>query len=98
MTKPHKQVTATARILRLVFAKRTPGVCRVCGCTMTDPCYNPGYGSCWWADADETICSHCYHKEIFKDPATEHCVNTKNHIEIGGRRILGAANIKLTEQ
>lgn len=96
--KTKTNISMTRRWFRLVFATPTPGVCRVCGCTMTNPCYNPTHGFCWWADAEETICSHCYHKEIFKDPATEHCVNTKNHIEIGGRRILGAANIKLTEQ
>lgn len=52
------------------------GVCRVCGCTETDPCYNPLHGFCWWADATETICSHCASKEIAEDPFTCHCVNS----------------------
>lgn len=52
------------------------GVCRVCGCTWTDPCYNPKYGFCWWADASRTICSHCASQDIAADPATEHCVNS----------------------
>ena len=25
------------------------GVCRICGCTWGDPCYNPLHGFCWWA-------------------------------------------------
>ena len=78
MTKPHRTISPAGRLLRLVFAPRTSGVCRVCGCTMTNPCHNPKHGPCWWADAEETICSHCYHKEIFKDPATIHCVKSTN--------------------
>lgn len=66
----------TKRWFRLVFAKRTQGVCRVCGCTMYDPCYSPGQGYCWWWDADETLCSHCASKEIFSNPKTIHCVNS----------------------
>lgn len=38
------------------------GVCRVCGCTETSPCFNPKYGYCWWADdiapALEGLCGH----------------------------------------
>lgn len=49
------------------------GICRVCGCTMDNPCYNPKAGFCWWTDESETLCSHCY--GIFKnDPATVHRV------------------------
>lgn len=35
------------------------GVCRICGCTMEDPCSHYLYGTCSWADDDETICSWC---------------------------------------
>lgn len=76
--KTKTNISMTRRWFRLVFATPTPGVCRVCGCTMTDPCNNPTHGNCWWADAEETICSHCYHKEIFQDPATVHCINSTN--------------------
>ncbi len=66
----------TKRLLRLVFAPRRPGVCRVCGCTEDDPCFNPVYRYCWWHDAEMTICSHCANKDIFNDPTTVHCVNS----------------------
>ncbi|MDR1981351.1 MAG: hypothetical protein LBQ39_07020 [Tannerellaceae bacterium] len=48
-----------------------PGVCRVCGCTEYDPCYHPDYGSCWWNNEEETLCSHCADEAIANDPATE---------------------------
>lgn len=54
-----------------------PGICRVCGCTEEDPCYHPDYGTCWWADEEKTLCSHCADKSIADDPQTEHCVNTR---------------------
>lgn len=52
------------------------GVCSVCGCTMNDPCYHPEHGFCWWADDEQTICSHCADEAIANDPRTVHCVNT----------------------
>lgn len=52
------------------------GVCRVCGCTDDDPCYNPNFGNCWWADESQTICSHCADKAIADDPETKHCINS----------------------
>lgn len=52
------------------------GVCRVCGCTENDPCFNLLHGYCWWADDDHTICSHCADKSISDDPETKHCVNS----------------------
>ena len=70
-----KKITLTTRALRLVFAKRTPGRCVVCGCTWDDPCYNPEVGTCWWWDANETVCSHCADKRIFRDPDTDHRIN-----------------------
>ena len=36
------------------------GICNVCGCTWTTPCIDEKWGSCWWMDRDETICSHCF--------------------------------------
>ena len=70
-----KQISKGTRLYRLIFAKRETGVCRVCGCTMHNPCYNPRNGACWWWDAEETICSHCADRGIFNDPNTVHCVN-----------------------
>lgn len=53
------------------------GVCRICGCTEHDPCFNPHHGFCWWADATRTICSHCADPAIAEDPFTVHCVNSE---------------------
>lgn len=50
------------------------GTCRICGCKMDNPCYNPKAGFCWWTDDKETLCSHC--DGILKDDsATVHRVN-----------------------
>lgn len=35
------------------------GICKVCGCTEDHACYDADYGSCWWVDETETLCSHC---------------------------------------
>lgn len=53
------------------------GICKVCGCTEHDPCWNPVYGYCWWVDDTHELCSHCADKEIADDPCTQHCVNSK---------------------
>lgn len=71
-----KNLTKTTRLYRLLFAKRVRGVCRVCGCTLMNPCHSPQAGCCWWWDAEETLCSHCADKRIFNDPQTVHCINT----------------------
>lgn len=55
----------------------TFGVCRECGCTEDDPCFNPNVGTCWWADDEHTLCSHCADPRIKNDPETEHCINSK---------------------
>lgn len=55
----------------------TPGICRICGCTENDPCFHPDYNTCWWADDEHTLCSHCAAPEIKDDPRTEHCINSK---------------------
>lgn len=47
------------------------GVCKVCGCTAITACFNPKYGTCWWVDDTETLCSHCSVEEIKKDKATD---------------------------
>lgn len=60
-----------------------PGVCRICGCTESNPCYHPIYGYCWWVDENHTLCSHCAEKTLYhgrrvqisSDPNTKHCVN-----------------------
>jgi len=55
---------------------RNRGVCRVCGCTINDPCWHPEYGFCSWADNAHTICSHCWNENIENDMSTIHCVNS----------------------
>ena len=35
------------------------GICQYCGCTENHACYSERLGSCWWADEDQSICSHC---------------------------------------
>lgn len=60
-----------------------PGVCRVCGCTETNPCYTPDHGHCWWVEP--SLCSHC--AELCDDPDEdprnhpdiEHCINDKSN-------------------
>lgn len=54
-----------------------PGVCRICGCTEDNPCFHPDHGTCWWADDEQTICSHCADSDIANDSVTEHCINSK---------------------
>lgn len=56
------------------------GTCKHCGCTWNNPCHHPDYGTCWWIDDEETICSHCYEEDIKDDPATEHCIKGKTHL------------------
>ena len=56
--------------------KSVPGVCRVCGCTASNACWHPSYGSCCWVEPD--LCSHCATVEqggygIGDDPDTCHC-------------------------
>ena len=53
----------------------TYGICKVCGCTDTNPCYNPKFGFCWWHDKKHTVCSHCADAEIRESPSTVHRVN-----------------------
>ena len=57
-----------------------PGVCRVCGCSEDNPCFNPKHGYCSWVDDSMTLCSHCANKEIAEDPETIHCVNDSNDV------------------
>lgn len=54
-----------------------PGICKVCGCTEDDPCFNPNVGTCWWADEDHTLCSHCADPKLKSDPETVHCINSE---------------------
>lgn len=37
-----------------------PGLCRSCGCTWNDACVDDARGPCSWADAEATLCSHCF--------------------------------------
>ncbi len=53
----------------------TYGICKLCGCTANNPCYNPKVGFCWWTDERQTQCSHCADKVIKNDKDTVHCVN-----------------------
>lgn len=52
------------------------GVCKKCGCTDDNPCFNPIYGNCWWVDDSHTLCSHCADAVIAMDPETKHCINS----------------------
>lgn len=54
------------------------GVCKVCGCTDKDPCFNPRHGNCWWVDETHELCSHCSDPEIAEDPETVHCINSSD--------------------
>ncbi|MBQ6780241.1 MAG: hypothetical protein IJP62_03300 [Treponema sp.] len=51
-----------------------PKKCKKCGCTFSNPCYNPKVGFCWWVDASETLCSHCADESIRDDKDTVHRV------------------------
>lgn len=76
--KKHKQRGSLS--LKDIIKSRprfVPGVCRYCGCTDNDPCYNPNYGNCWWANPDHTICSHCVDELICTDENTIHCIVSK---------------------
>ena len=64
-----------------MYKKEIYGVCRICGCTDNDPCYNPQAGYCWWIDDTHTLCSHCADKTINSDPETIHCINSKYEVE-----------------
>lgn len=52
-----------------------PGTCKICGCTMYNPCYNPKFGFCWWINESNTICSHCSIPLLKNSPKTIHKVN-----------------------
>ena len=76
--KKRRRNHKTRRYLSLKDIKFQPryksGVCRYCGCTDNDPCYNPNYGNCWWVDKEHTICSHCADELIVNDEGTIHCI------------------------
>ena len=64
----------------LFKALNTPlaGICRVCGCSLENPCYHPDNGFCHWVAP--SLCSHCASvKEggygIKDNPETHHCIN-----------------------
>lgn len=52
------------------------GVCRICGCTDTTPCYTHKEGACWWIDETHTLCSHCFYG--FCEPQIEDILNFEN--------------------
>ena len=60
-----------------------PGVCRVCGCTESNPCYTPDHGHCWWVEP--SLCSHCAelcddpHEDPRNHPELEHCINDRSN-------------------
>lgn len=56
------------------------GICKVCGCTENNPCFNPVHGYCWWADDTHELCSHCADPDIANDPETRHCVNSNQSL------------------
>lgn len=70
------------------------GICKVCGCTDNDPCFNPLHGNCWWVDGTHELCSHCADPEIANDPETRHCINTTDHYNQSVAEILVCKNCK----
>jgi hypothetical protein len=48
------------------------GMCKICGCTWDNACFHPDFGTCWWINEEETICSHCSIPEIRDSEETEH--------------------------
>ena len=84
---------AQPRVFRLTDKGRqllqdscTPGVCRICGCTDDNACYNPSYGNCWWVDDAHTLCSHCVMPDVVRDPKTKH-PNTHSNGHKSPRRV-----------
>ena len=66
------------RVFNLTDEKKLPqGICRICGCTDEDPCFNPIVGNCWWVDDAHTLCSHCADEAISNAPETIHCINSR---------------------
>ena len=54
----------------------------MCGCTETNLCWHPQFGTCGWADKTHEICTHCVefandgqvinplnHNQVLKEPA-----------------------------
>ena len=70
------------------------GVCKKCGCTDTDPCYNPEHGTCWWVDDTHELCSHCADPKIANDPNTRHCFNSNDKYFQSVAEILICKNCK----
>ncbi|MBM7317903.1 hypothetical protein [Streptococcus suis] len=35
------------------------GFCKLCGCNWITPCIDGSYGTCWWVDESQPLCSHC---------------------------------------
>lgn len=70
------------------------GICKVCGCTDNDPCFNPEHGNCWWVDETHELCSHCADPKIYNDPATNHCINSTNHYNQSLAEVLVCKNCK----
>ena len=72
----------------------TYGICKVCGCTDTAPCFNPEHGNCWWVDETHELCSHCADPKIYNDPATNHCINSTNHYNQSLAEVLVCKNCR----
>lgn len=70
------------------------GVCKKCGCTDTDPCFNPEHGNCWWVDESHELCSHCADPKIANDPNTHHCVNSNDKYLQSVAEVLVCKNCK----
>jgi hypothetical protein len=47
------------------------GKCKICGCTANNACNHADFGSCWWVNDDNDLCSHCYIDELKDNPAVE---------------------------
>ncbi len=56
------------------------GKCRECGCTANNACYHPNYGTCWWVDDTDELCSYCSIEELKSSPEVIRPVPEKNDV------------------
>ena len=52
--------------------------CKHCGCTETNACYHPDFGTCWWINDKQDECSHCIELKDFPGVVKPSMRNVKN--------------------
>lgn len=55
----HPARLAAILLERMLSKAEVEPVCRGCGCSHFDPCFDDGDQACAWVDGDESWCSHC---------------------------------------